>query len=74
MKEKALELIEIYRNYENSNDPHWAVYTEIDMAIIAVDLILSLPGLHDGRMMTVIQEDYDFWKGVKTELEKVYEY
>lgn len=40
-------------------------------ALIAVDEILSLPSKHDGRMIAVILEDYQYWQQVKTEIEKL---
>lgn len=65
-KEKAKQMISKYFIF------HKLTYNEcIKAALITVDEILRLPSADDGRMMTVIEEDYKYWQEVKAEIEKL---
>lgn len=40
-------------------------------AVISVEEIIKLPSIHDGRMIAVIPEDYQFWQDVRQEIIKL---
>lgn len=73
-KLKADELIvkfENYVQYDNCTEEPLE-YIQIECAKIVFDEILNLPKVIGmGKFSPIIKEDYEFWKEVKQELEKL---
>ena len=63
--DKAKELFDKMNGYRIS------YAHRIKCAKVAIDQILNLPSLMEGRMIVVVSEDYKYWTEVKTELDKL---
>jgi hypothetical protein len=65
-QEYAIELVNEF--YDESNISRTQAQK---CAKIAIERILSLPSMHDGRMVAVIQQDYTFWKTALKEVDNL---